>query len=99
MIMVFNKIDIAPKMPSEEAMMQMSEYEVEQANFIDFEKLEASYAKKSTIKPVFMAAENGTNIEEFRKTITAEVRKIHQKMYPHYLQDEVLDLSQYQTED
>lgn len=99
MIMVFNKIDIAPKMPSEEAIMQMSEYEVEQANFIDFEKLEASYAKKSTIKPVFMAAENGTNIEEFRKTITAEVRKIHQKMYPHYLQDEVLDLSLYQTED
>lgn len=99
MIMVFNKIDIAPKMPSEEALMEMSEYEVEQANFIDFEKLEASYAKKSAIKPVFMAAENGTNIEEFRTTITAEVRKIHQKMYPHYLEDEVLDLSQYQTED
>jgi len=98
-IMVFNKIDIAPKMPSEEKLMEMSEFEVEQANFIDFDKLEESYAKKSAINPVFIAAENGTNIEGFRTTITAEVKKIHKKMYPHYLDDEVLDLSQYPEED
>lgn len=95
MIMVFNKIDIAPKMPSEEELMEMSEFEVEEANFIDFEKLKISYAKKSAINPVFMAAGDGTNIAELRKTIIEEVKKIHKKMYPHYLEDEVVDFSQY----
>ena len=95
MIMVFNKIDIAPKMPSEEELMEMSEFEVEEANFIDFEKLKQSYAKKSAINPVFMAAGDGTNIAELRKTIIEEVKKIHKKMYPHYLEDEVVDFSQY----
>lgn len=95
-IMVFNKIDIAPKMPSEEELMLMTELEVEEADFIDFDKLEESYSRKSAIKPVFMAAEKGTNIEQFRKVITAEAKKIHQKIYPHYLEDEVLDFSQFE---
>lgn len=99
MIMVFNKIDIAPKMPSEEELMEMSEFEVEEANFIDFEKLKASYAKKSSINPVFMAAGDGSNIAELRKTITEEVKKIHKKMYPHYLEDETVDFSQYADEE
>ncbi|MDO6440017.1 GTPase HflX [Cyclobacterium sp. 1_MG-2023] len=99
MIMVFNKIDIAPKMPSEEELMEMSEFEVEEANFIDFEKLKVSYAKKSAINPVFMAAGDGTNIAELRKTIIEEVKKIHKKMYPHYLEDEVVDFSQYSDEE
>lgn len=99
MIMVFNKIDIAPKMPSEEELMEMSEFEVEEANFIDFEKLKQSYAKKSAINPVFMAAGDGTNIAELRKTIIEEVKKIHKKMYPHYLEDEVVDFSQYSDGD
>ncbi|GAB3003093.1 GTPase HflX [uncultured Cyclobacterium sp.] len=99
MIMVFNKIDIAPKMPSEEELMEMSEFEVEEANFIDFEKLKVSYAKKSAINPVFMAAGDGTNIAELRKTIIEEVKKIHKKMYPHYLEDEVVDFSQYSDGD
>ncbi|MEX0882792.1 MAG: GTPase HflX, partial [Cyclobacteriaceae bacterium] len=94
-IMVFNKIDLAPKMPSEEDLMQMSALEVEEAEFIDFDKLEDSYSKNSSIQPVFMAAEKGTNIEQFRSVITTEVKKIHQKIYPHYLEDEVLDLSQF----
>ncbi|MFO7824288.1 MAG: GTPase HflX [Cyclobacterium sp.] len=98
-IMVFNKIDIAPKMPSEAERMLMSEHEVESANFIDFEKLEQSYTKKSEIKPVFMAAGNGTNIAGFRKVITSEVKKIHQKIYPHYLEDEVFDLSGFGMEE
>ncbi|WP_163380541.1 GTPase HflX [Cyclobacterium sp. SYSU L10401] len=98
-IMVFNKIDIAPKMPSEAERMLMSEHEVESANFIDFEKLELSYTKKSEIKPVFMAAGNGTNIAGFRKVITSEVKKIHQKIYPHYLEDEVFDLSGFGMEE
>ncbi|MEX2511354.1 MAG: GTPase HflX [Cyclobacteriaceae bacterium] len=94
-IMVFNKIDLAPKMPPEEELMRMSAFEVEEAEFIDFDKLEESYTKNSLIQPVFMAAGKGTNIEQFRSVITAEVKKIHQKIYPHYLQDEVLDLSQF----
>ena len=86
-------------MPSEEELMEMSEFEVEEANFIDFEKLKVSYAKKSAINPVFMAAGDGTNIDELRKTIIEEVKKIHKKMYPHYLEDEVVDFSQYSDEE
>nr|MBI1230436.1 GTPase HflX [Cytophagales bacterium] len=95
-ILVFNKIDVAPKMPSEEERMFMTELEIEEGNFIDFDKLEQSYAKKSDIKPVFMAAETGENVEGFREVLTEEVRKCHKKMYPHYLDDEVLDLSQWE---
>jgi len=98
-VLVFNKIDIAPKMPDEEMLMQMSELEVEEAGYIDFEKLEQSYAKKLAIKPVFMAAESGVNVEEFRSVLTGEVKKIHQKIYPHYLEDEVFDLSRFNDED
>ncbi|WP_073090046.1 GTPase HflX [Cyclobacterium lianum] len=98
-VMVFNKIDLAPKMPSEAERMLMTELEVENANFIDFEKLEQSYTRKSDIKPVFMSAANATNIDGFRKVITAEVKKIHQKIYPHYLEDEVFDLSSFGVEE
>lgn len=95
MIMVFNKVDVAPKMPSEEELMEMSEVEVEEAGFIDFEKLKNSISKKSSIEPVFMAAETGENVEEFRSVLLGEVKKIHQKIYPHYLENEVFDLSQF----
>ncbi|MFC4870490.1 GTPase HflX [Negadavirga shengliensis] len=94
-IMVFNKTDLAAKMPSEEELMLMSEIEVEDASFIDFEKLERSYAKKSEITPVFISAEKGTDIDKFREILAAEVKKCHLKIYPHYLEDEVLDFSQF----
>ncbi|WP_114748394.1 GTPase HflX [Pleomorphovibrio marinus] len=92
-IMVFNKMDLASKMPTEEERMFMTEIEVEEGRFIDFEKLENSYAKKSNIEPVFMAAESGHNVEKFRRVLVDQVKKIHKKIYPHYLEDETYDFS------
>ncbi|WP_194774944.1 GTPase HflX [Pararhodonellum marinum] len=96
MLLVFNKIDKVRPMPSEEEMMHMTEIEVGEANFLDLDKLKASYAKKTGIEPVFMAANEGTHLEEFREVLLSEVKKQHYKIYPHYLEDEVYDLSQFE---
>ncbi len=95
MLLVFNKIDLVPKMPTEEEMQYMTELEVEENNYLDFEKLSTAYTKKTGIAPVFMAAHDGTNVEEFRKALVREVKKQHVKMYPHYLENEVIDMSVY----
>src|SRR5690606_17890435 len=42
-VLVFNKIDLVPELPSEEALQHMTELEIEEANFIDFEKLRQTY--------------------------------------------------------
>ncbi|GAB3653424.1 GTPase HflX [Echinicola sediminis] len=94
-LLVFNKVDLVPEMPSEEELMNMSEHEVEEANYLDLEKLKKVYAKKTGIEPVFMAAQDGTNIEGFRKSLIEQVKKQHMKIYPHYLDAETFDLSQF----
>jgi len=95
MVLVFNKIDKVPKMPSEEEMQYMTDIEVEESNYLDFEKLSQAYEKKTGIAPVFMAAHDGTHIDQFRASITREVKKQHLKIYPHYLESETIDLSQF----
>jgi GTP-binding protein HflX len=95
MLLVFNKIDKVPKMPSEEEMQYMTDIEVEESNYLDFEKLSQAYEKKTGIAPVFMAAHDGTHIDQFRASITREVKKQHLKIYPHYLESETIDLSQF----
>ncbi len=95
MLLVFNKIDLVPQLPSEEERQFMTELEVEEANYIDFDKLKENYAKKSEINPVFMAAEMGTNIEDLRSALLTEVKKVHLQLYPHYLQDETYDMAQF----
>ncbi len=94
-LLVFNKIDLVPQLPSEEELMHMTELEVEESNFIDFDKLKENYAKKSEIPPVFMAAESGENIEELRETLLKAVKKRHLQIYPHYLQKETVDMANY----
>jgi GTP-binding protein HflX len=89
-LLVFNKIDLVQTMPSEEESMQMTELELEEAKYLDFESLSEAYEKKNGIKPVFMAASSGTNVEGFRESLTSEVKKQHRKIYPHYLEDEVV---------
>jgi GTPase len=95
MLLVFNKIDRVPKMPSEEEMQYMTEIEVEERNYLDFEKLSEAYEKNTGIAPVFMAAHDGTHIDQFRASITREVKKQHLKIYPHYLESETIDLSHF----
>ncbi|PRY86020.1 GTPase HflX [Mongoliibacter ruber] len=95
-LLVFNKIDLVPEMPTEEELENMSDIEVEESNYLDFEKLAEAYEKKTGIPPVFMAAENGTNVEEFRNALVKEVKKQHLKIYPHYLESEVFDMSKFE---
>lgn len=87
-LLVFNKIDLVETMPSEEKIMEMTELELEEADFKDFDGLSSSYEKRYGIKPVFMAAETGLNVEVFRQALTEEVKKQHLKIYPHYLEPE-----------
>lgn len=91
-ILVFNKIDLLETMPSEEESMHMTELELEEANYLDFEALSSAYEKKTGVTPVFMAAGSGKNIEGFRTSLMAQVKKQHRKIYPHYLEDQTYKL-------
>ncbi len=89
-LLVFNKIDLVETMPSEEESMKMTEIELAENRYVDFKALSDFYEKKNGIKPVFMAAASGENVEHFRQALIAEVKKQHRKIYPHYLEDEVV---------
>jgi GTP-binding protein HflX len=89
-LLVFNKIDLVDKMPSEEESMQMSELELAESKYVDIQSLSDFYEKKNGIKPVFMAAASGENVEGFRSALISEVKKQHRKIYPHYLEDEIV---------
>ncbi|WP_026967383.1 GTPase HflX [Algoriphagus terrigena] len=90
-LLVFNKIDLVLQMPSEEEAQHISEHELQETRYVDFKALSDAYEKKTGIKPVFMAAASAENVEEFRESLLAEVKKQHRKIYPHYLEDEVID--------
>ncbi len=90
-LLVFNKIDLVQHMPSEEESLHISEHELQETRYVDFKALSDAYEKKNGIKPVFMAAASAENVEEFRAALLAEVKKQHRKIYPHYLEDEVVD--------
>ncbi|MFC3416395.1 GTPase HflX [Algoriphagus hitonicola] len=89
-LLVFNKIDLVETMPSEEKIMEMSEMDLQEADYKDFDALSDAYEKKTGVKPVFMAAGSGENVEEFRRRLTEEVKKQHLKLYPHYLEDQTV---------
>ncbi|REG83962.1 GTPase HflX [Algoriphagus antarcticus] len=91
-LLVFNKIDLVETMPSEAESMKMTELELEEASFVDFNALAEAYEKKTGIPPVFMAALNGQNVIEFRQALITEVKKQHRKIYPNYLEDETFTL-------
>lgn len=90
-LLVFNKIDLVQQMPSEEESLLISEHELQETRYVDFKALSDAFEKKNGIKPVFMAATSAENVEEFRASLLAEVKKQHRKIYPHYLEDEVID--------
>ena len=90
-LLVFNKIDQVLQMPSEEESQHISEHELQETRYVDFKALSDAYEKKNGIKPVFMAAGLGDNVEGFREALVAEVKKQHRKIYPHYLETEVVD--------
>jgi GTPase len=90
-MLIFNKIDLVPKMPTEAEFQHMTDLEIEESNFLDLDKLSVAYAKITGITPVFMAAHEGTNIEGLRQALVREVKKQHLKIYPHYLEDETVD--------
>lgn len=93
-LLVFNKIDLVQQMPSEEESLHISEHELQETRYIDFKALSDAYEKKTGIKPVFMAAASAKNVEEFRDSLLTEVKKQHRKIYPHYLENEVIDWSE-----
>lgn len=93
-LLVFNKIDRVQTMPSEEKIMEMSEMDLEAADFKDFESLAVAYQKKTGIEPVFMAATTGEQVGDFRARLIQEVKLQHLKIYPHYLEDQVVNFDE-----
>ena len=90
-LLVFNKVDLVEQMPSQEEQLQISEHELQETRYLDFKALSEAFEKKNGIKPVFMAASLGQNVEGFREALVQEVKKQHRKLYPHYLEDQVVD--------
>ncbi len=90
-LLVFNKVDLVQQMPSQEEQLQISEHELQETRYLDFKALSEAFDKKNGIKPVFMAASLGQNVEGFREALVQEVKKQHRKLYPHYLEDQVVD--------
>jgi GTP-binding protein HflX len=90
-LLVFNKVDLVQQMPSQEEQLQISEHELQETRYLDFKALAEAFEKKNGIAPVFMAASLGQNVEGFREALVQEVKKQHRKLYPHYLEDQVVD--------
>jgi GTP-binding protein HflX len=90
-LLVFNKVDLVQQMPSEEELLQISEHELQETRYLDFKALSEAFEKKNGIIPVFMAASLAQNVEGFREALVQEVKKQHRKLYPHYLEDQVVD--------
>ena len=90
-LLVFNKVDLVQQMPSQEEQLQISEHELQETRYLDFKALSEAFEKKNGIAPVFMAASLGQNVEGFREALVQEVKKKHRKLYPHYLEDQVVD--------
>lgn len=90
-LLVFNKVDLVQQMPSQEEQLQISEHELQETRYLDFKALSEAFEKKNGINPVFMAASLGQNVEGFRDSLVQEVKKQHRKLYPHYLEDQVVD--------
>uniref|UniRef100_UPI004048CE1B GTPase HflX n=1 Tax=Algoriphagus sp. TaxID=1872435 RepID=UPI004048CE1B len=90
-LLVFNKVDLVQQMPTQEELLLISEHELQETRYLDFKALSEAFEKKNGINPVFMAASLGDNVEGFREALVQEVKKQHRKLYPHYLEDQVVD--------
>ncbi len=90
-LLVFNKVDLVQLMPTQEELLLISEHELQETRYLDFKALSEAFEKKNGISPVFMAASLGDNVEGFREALVQEVKKQHRKLYPHYLEDQVVD--------
>uniref|UniRef100_UPI0040471984 GTPase HflX n=1 Tax=Algoriphagus sp. TaxID=1872435 RepID=UPI0040471984 len=90
-LLVFNKVDLVQLMPTQEELLLISEHELQETRYLDFKALSEAFEKKNGISTVFMAASLGDNVEGFREALVQEVKKQHRKMYPHYLEDQVVD--------
>ena len=78
-IVVFNKIDNYKREEFDETDL-VNEYS--EINFT-LEEWEKTWISKLGENVIFMSATKKTNIDEFKKTVYREVRKIHIKRYPY----------------
>ena len=78
-IVVFNKIDNYKRKDFDETDL-VNEYS--EKNFT-LEEWEETWISKLGENVIFMSATKKTNIDEFKKTVYREVRKIHIKRYPY----------------
>lgn len=79
-IMVFNKIDAFSYVVKEEG--DLSPVTRENFSLDDWKR---SWMARHNDPAVFISAANRENVDQFRKTLVSEVRKIHNVRYPNFL--------------
>lgn len=77
-IVVFNKIDAYNFVEKEEDDLSPKTKEN-----ISLEELQNSWMAKNNTPCIFISAKSKTNIDEFKKMVYSEVRKIHLQRYPY----------------
>jgi GTP-binding protein HflX len=90
-IMVFNKIDAFSYVVKEEG--DLSPVTRENFSLDDWKR---SWMARHNDPAVFISAANRENVDQFRKILVSEVRKIHNVRYPNFLfaEDESMDYSE-----
>ena len=79
-IVVFNKIDAFSYVKKDEDDLSPMIREN-----LSLEDLKRSWMAKNNAPAIFISAEERSNIDEFRKMIVEEVKKVHMIRYPNYL--------------
>jgi GTPase len=83
-ILIFNKIDLIPKIENTEASFDDFGLEIaENENII--EKLKRTYMESERPKSVFISAENKENLDELRKAMMRFLRDKHLSIFPNWL--------------
>ena len=78
-LMVFNKIDVFQPEPYDETDLIITKTK---ANYT-IEEWKDTWMSKSENQSIFISALNKENLDEFRKRVYKEVRKIHVKRFPY----------------
>ena len=88
-LMVFNKIDAYRPEPLDETEL----IEARGPRHYSIEEWEKTWLHKANGKALFISALNKENLDEFRKRVYQEVRKIHITRFPynHFLYPEIVE--------
>jgi len=75
--------------PVDEALADVAEIDDTDSGLIDVDRLRQNYRLGDEDNAVFISVQQKTNIDDLRQVLFREVRKLHIKIYPNYIQNEI----------